>query len=351
MEDRSGLSAQISRRGFLGSAAVAGAAVLAPGLSTSAFGVTSAPKPNSTINGVRLGINAPYSFRGENTTAEETLQAMVQLGLSWVELRGPAIEGYAGLPEAPAAPRPARAAAGGGAGGRQPATPEQAAARQAAQKARADEIRRWRLSQSMDRFHDLRRMYEQAGVTIQLVKFPDLSASMSDDEAAYIFEVAKALGADAITLEPPLSTTKRLGQLAAKHRVMLGYHGHDQVDEVERFGRAGAFEQAFFYSPFNGANVDIGHWTAGNNTSPAWFLKEYSTRITNVHLKDRKKNHGPNVPWGQGDTPLREILLLMRDQKYEFQATIEMEHPIPAGSTVMAEVAKCVQYAKDILNS
>jgi sugar phosphate isomerase/epimerase len=342
MEDRNGQSGQMSRRGFLGSAAAAGLATFAPGMAPSAFAAGAAPKPNSTINGVRLGINAPYSFHGQFPTAEETLQAMVQLGLSWVELRGPAIEGFAGLPEAPARPR-----GGQGQGGQQ----QSAEARAAARKARDEEVRRWRLSQSMDRYHDLRRMYEDAGVHIQLVKFPDLSAAMSDDEAAYIFEVAKALGAEGITLEPPLSETKRLGQLAAKHRVMLGYHGHDQVENVEKFGRAGAFEQAFFYSPFNGANVDIGHWTAGNNTSPAPFIREYSNRITNVHLKDRKKNHGPNVPWGQGDTPLREILHLMRDNKYEFQATIEMEHPIPEGSTMMAELAKCVQYAKDILNS
>jgi sugar phosphate isomerase/epimerase len=347
MEDRNGQTGQMSRRGFLGSAAAAGVATLAPGLAPSAFAAASAPKPNSTINGVRLGLNAPYSFHGQFPTAEETLQAMVQLGLSWVELRGPAIEGFAGMPAAPQRQRGGQAPGGQQQGGQQ----QSAEARAAARKAYDEEVRRWRLSQSMDRYHELRRMYENAGVNIQLVKFPDLSASMSDDEAAYIFEVARALGAEGITLEPPLTETKRLGQLAAKHRIMLGYHGHDNVEDVQKFGRAGAFEQAFFYSPFNGANVDIGHWTAGNNTSPAPFIKEYSNRITNVHLKDRKKNHGPNVPWGQGDTPLREILHLMRDNKYEFQATIEMEHPVPEGSTMMAELAKCVQYAKDILNS
>jgi sugar phosphate isomerase/epimerase len=349
MEERNGSSDRISRRGFLGSAAVAaGAVAFAPAPAHAAFAPAAAPRPDSTINGVKLGINAPYSFRGENTSAEDTLKAMVELGLSWVELRGPAIEEYAGLPAAPPVARRPAAPAGGA---RPQPTPEQVAERQAAQKRRAEEIRSWRLSQSMDRFHDLRRMYEQAGVNIQLVKFPDLSAEMSDDEAAYIFEVAKALGAEGITLEPPLSETKRLGQHASKHRVMLGYHGHAEIHDVEKFGRAGAFEQAFFYSPFNGANVDIGHWTAGNNTSPAGFIREYSNRITNLHLKDRKKNQGPNVPWGEGDTPLREILQLMRDQKYEFQATIEMEHPIPAGSTVMAELAKCIAYAKQVLNS
>ena len=194
-------------------------------------------------------------------------------------------------------------------------------------------------------------MYERAGVAIQLVKFPDLTADLSDDEADYIFQVAQALGASAITTEPPLSHTKRLGQIAARHRIMIGYHGHDDVDIVERFGRAGAFEQAFFYSPYNGANVDIGHWMAGNNTSPEPFIREYSHRITNLHIKDRRRNHGPNVPWGQGDTPVAQILRMMRDEKYTFQATIEMEHPIPPGSSVLAELAKCIEFAKEALNS
>ena len=93
------------------------------------------------------------------------------------------------------------------------------------------------------------------------------------------------------------------------------------------------------------------HYVAGTGQSPVPFIEKHHARIFSMHLKDRKKDQGPNVPWGEGDTPLREILQLMRDQKYGFQATIEMEHPIPAGSTVMAELAKCIAYAKQALNS
>lgn len=334
-------TAGLTRRGFISGAATAAAGTyaFAPGLVSDASAMQQAAKPNSTINGVRLGINAPYSFRGQFTSAEETLRAMLQLGLSWVELRGPSIEGFAGLPEAPALPPNG------------PAGSPAAAARQAAQRQRAEQVTRWRLSQSMDRYKELRRMYETAGVNIQLVKFPDLTANLSDDEAAYIFEVAKALGAEAITTEPPLSHTKRLGQIASKHRIMIGYHGHAAVTEVEAFGRPGSYEQAFFYSPFNGANVDIGHWIAGNNVSPEPFIREYAHRITNLHIKDRKKNQGPNTPWGEGDTPIADILRLMRDQKYTFQATIELEHPIPPGSNVMAELARTIEFAKRALNS
>ena len=100
-----------------------------------------------------------------------------------------------------------------------------------------------------------------------------------------------------------------------------------------------------------GINLDLGHYTAGTNESPIPFLKKNHARITSMHMKDRKyeKNGGDNLPWGQGDTPIREALQLMKKEKYKFPATIELEYKIPEGSTVMAEMAKCVQYCKDSL--
>lgn len=320
----------ISRRGFIGAAA-AGAYALASERELMAAAPQRLRRPDSTINGVKVGLIAPYAFRGEATTAGVILERMVQLGLSWVELQSPPIEAFAGAPQGPGR-------------GPQAATPEQQAARRSA----AEELRRWRLSASMDRFRELRRMYEDAGVTIDIVKF-GLGPGMTDDETEYAFEVAKAVGAYAITCEPPVSETKRLGQLAARHKIMLGYHGHANVTGVEAFARPGSWEQAFFYSPFNGANLDIGHFTAGNSRSPVDFIREYHPRITNLHLKDRKVDQGPNLRWGEGDTPIREVLQLMRREKYPFMATIELEYPIPSGSSVMAELAKCVDFCRKAL--
>ena len=96
-------------------------------------------------------------------------------------------------------------------------------------------------------------------------------------------------------------------------------------------------------------NLDIGHFTAASFDAVS-YIREHHDHITHVHLKDRKANNGPNMPWGQGDTPIREILLMMKQEKYRFQATIEMEYPVPEGSTLLAEIAKCVQYCKDILS-
>ncbi len=223
-------------------------------------------------------------------------------------------------------------------------TPEQ----EAAMRARADELRKWRLSASMDKFKALRKKYEDRGVTIDIVKF-GLGPNMTDDEIDYCFQVAKALGSRFITCEPPVSETRRIGAFAEKHKIMAGYHGHSNVTGMEAFGRPGAWEQAFFYSKYNGANIDIGHFTAGNSLSPAAFVRQYHDRITNLHLKDRKKDQGPNMPWGQGDTEIKQILQLMKKEKYDFMGAIELEYPIPEGSDAMTELAKCVQYCKDAL--
>jgi hypothetical protein len=39
----------------------------------------------------------------------------------------------------------------------------------------------------------------------------------------------------------------------------------------------------------------------------------------------------------------------MKKEKYPFQGTIEFEYPVPAGSSVMREIAKCVQFCRDAL--
>ena len=103
------------------------------------------------------------------------------------------------------------------------------------------------------------------------------------------------------------------------------------------------------YSPYNGINLDIGHFIAGNSKSPVEFLKKHVDRITHIHLKDKKLNNGPNAVWGQGDTPIKEVLQLMKKEKYPFQGTIEFEYPVPEGSTVMKEIARCVDYCREAL--
>ena len=297
-----------------------------------------AAKPNSIFGGVQVGINAPYSFHNIPGGADDILAYMTQLNLSATELRLQPVEAYLNAPmpwTAPAVPRGTQ---------RPPLTAEQ----KAEQTSAAAAIQKWRLSRSMDDFKAFRKKYEDAGVLIQIVKYDGIDA-MADDVVDYCFQVARSLGAYAISCEIPVSRTRRLGEFAAKHKMKVGYHGHGNLTNPEAFGRLAAWEQAFTYSDYNCANVDIGHFFAATGTSPAEWIKAHHDRVTHVHLKDRKVNNGPNMPWGQGDTPIREILLMMKKERYQFQATIEMEYPVPEGSTLLAEIGKCVQYCMDIL--
>ena len=165
---------------------------------------------------------------------------------------------------------------------------------------------------------------------------------MSDEELDYAFALAKALGGRAISSE--ISTKgeelKRLGQFADKHQFMVGYHGHATTTPEH-------WEKAFSFAKHNGANVDLGHFVAGNNVSPVPFIKQYHDRITHVHLKDRKMHNGPNTPFGEGDTPIAEVLRLIRDNHWNIQGTIEFEYKVPAGSTRMAEIARALKYCRD----
>jgi sugar phosphate isomerase/epimerase len=79
------------------------------------------------------------------------------------------------------------------------------------------------------------------------------------------------------------------------------------------------------------------------------FIEKHHGRITSMHLKDRKLNEGPNLLWGQGDTPIKEVLQLMKRDKHFYPATIELEYNTPPGSSVMAELAKCLDYCRNAL--
>jgi sugar phosphate isomerase/epimerase len=287
--------------------------------------------PDSRIAGVQIGIIAPYAFRGTAESAEEILAAVVKLGIDAVELQSPPAEVFAGAPPAP----PRR---GGDPGRRREPTPEQRAARRAWTEA----LSRWRLAAPVERFAALRRMYGEAGVRIYAFKLP-LTEAMPDAEYDYCFEAAKALGANHVTMELN-ENTERVGRFAAKHEVRVGYHNHTQVDEH-------SWDAALAQSPWNGINLDIGHFTAAISRSPMPFIEKHHARITSVHFKDRRYGDagGDNLPWGQGNTPLAEVLELMKRERYAFPATIELEYPVPEGSSVEAELRRCLDYCREAL--
>ena len=284
-------------------------------------------KPNSTIDGVDLG-TITYSYRSmPDQSAEAILRYVLDSGISRIEFMGGPVEAFAGAPQAAAGRR-----------GQLP-TPEQ----QAAQRVAADSLRAWRTSVSMDRFRALRKMFNDAGVTIYAWK--QLTPNMSDAEMEYVFNVAEALGCTHTTLEliDDQDQLRRIGQFAEKKKIYAAYHTHLQ-------GSMTAFDQAFAISKGNTANVDLGHFVAAGG-DPVAFIKKFNGRISSVHLKDRTTpaNGQHNLPWGTGNTPLKEILLTMRRDKHTYPAAIELEYDVPAGSDAVRETVKCLDFCKAAL--
>ena len=301
-------------------------------LALAALPATLLAKPDSKWGGVQIGINVPYSYRGLPGDADHILEYTTGLGLSAVELRSQPVEAFFGASNSSRIGTP------------RAKTDEE----KAALVAGADALEKWRLAAPVDKFKEFRKKYEDAGIAIQIVKFDGVD-KMKDEVVDYAFGLAKALGAHALSCEIPLSKTEWLGKFATKHKLMVGYHGHTNITSPEAFAKPESWEKAMSYSKYNGINLDLGHFTAANNTSPIPFMKKYADRITHVHIKDRKLSNGPNVPFGQGDTPIKEVLQMMKEKKYKFQGTIEYEYPLPEGSTVLKEIAKCVEYCKNCL--
>lgn len=310
-------------------------------------------KPNSDFKGVMIGA-ITYSFRSLPGSAEETLKYCLECGISGIELMSNVAESYAGAPlpagrglrpGGPGGPPP-----GGPGGGRSQMTPEM---RESMRK-RAEEITTWRLAASMDKYKAFRKMYEDAGVKIYAFKLPP-TLEMQDAEYEYIWNVAETMGANHITMELPTDDAllQRVAEYAAKRKLAIAFHTHGQ-------GGASGFDKVLAASGYTALNFDVGHYYGVNGQSPVPLIEKYHDRIASLHLKDRKGpgisaessgpgRGGPNMPWGQGETPLKEILQLMRRNKYKFPASIEYEYNTPEGSDVLTEIKKCVKYCKDAL--
>ena len=305
-----------SRRSFLlkGSIATMGLLMARPAIWAQSLNF--AEKPNSKFFGVQIGVTT-YSYRSMPHDIKQLLQFILDDGINAIELKGAPMEAYAGKPSD------------------------------------AKQVAEWRAGVSMDKFKEVKKMYNKAGVTIYAFK-PDnaLGVDNTDAEIEYALRAGKALGANCVTVELPKESaqTQRLGLLAAKHKMYIGYHAHTQATDT-------AWDEALNQSPYNSMNLDCGHYiAAGENNTKESLLALIETkhdRITSLHLKDRKlkKNGGANVPWGEGDTPIKKILNLLKEKKYKFPATIELEYKIPAGSDAVKETKRCVEYGKHALGA
>ena len=213
----------------------------------------------------------------------------------------------------------------------------------------------WRSNVSMKDFKNVKKQFKNQGINIFAYKPYCMAPNNSDGEIEYAMKATKALGADYLTAElTTKENTKRISQFAEKHNVNIGYHAHLQASDT-------AWDFALDNSKKNFINLDVGHYIAARkeNTKETllnFILKNHS-RICSLHLKDRQAakplNLGAsdNQIWGKGDTPITEVLQLVRDNSFKFTSSVELEYRIPDGSNRVNEVIRCYEYCNQALNS
>lgn len=206
------------------------------------------------------------------------------------------------------------------------------------------QLREWREKTPIAEFREVKTKFDRAGIRLCAynISFKD---DFSDAEIERGFEMASALGAPVITASANTAVVKRVAPVAARRKMVVAMHNHSRVDPNE-FATPEDFTAAMNISPSIGVNLDIGHFTAANFDAVA-FLQSHHERIVTLHIKDRKRNDGPTVPFGDGDAPIGPVLRMVRDRKWSIPANIEYEYE---GRDTVAEVRRCLDFCRKQLD-
>lgn len=263
-----------------------------------------AAKPNSKFLGVQIGAQS-YSFR--DRSLDDAIKAYVEVGINSCEMWSGHVE--------PKGLKP-------------------------------DELRKWRLSVSLDEFKGVRKKFDAAGVQLYAFNY-SFRENFTDEEIERGFKIAQALGVKVITASSNVSTAKRVDPFARKYKIRVGMHNHSRIVANE-FATPDDFAAAMNgMSEYICINLDIGHFTAAN-FDPVDYLSKNASRIVTLHIKDRKKNQGDNVVFGEGDTPIKSVLELLKKNKWKIPANIEYEYK---GADTIAEMKRCLAYCKQALGA
>ena len=213
----------------------------------------------------------------------------------------------------------------------------------------------WRAKVEPEKLYaDVRALYADHGVDIHILK-PECNLdgrdAQTDAEIEYWFKAAKALGAKAMTRELPNVAKlkdaekglRRIAKFCDRYDIDLAFHNHTQLNATTYDSPLLDISDRFKI------NFDIAHYVAANEDDPLVFVKKYHDRIASIHVKDRRRKNGPELPFGTGDTDLKGLFALLRSERLDIPCDIELEFAIPAGSDAVRETAKCRDWCQNCL--
>ncbi len=264
---------------------------------------------DSTVRGVTIGVQS-YSFR--DRPLDEAIQAIKAVGIGSCELWSGHIE-------------PLRELRG--------------------QEDGRKKLRAYRLETPLSKYEEIGTKFHGAGIELGALNY-SFRDDFTDAEIVRGFEMAKAMGAKAITASGTISVAKRVNPVAKRYEMLVGMHNHSRIRENE-FATPADFAAASEGHDNIAVNLDIGHFVAAG-FDPIDYIRKNHGRIVALHIKDREANQGDNVSFGDGDTPIRETLQMLRDNAYDIPANIEYEYK---GNDSVEEVRRCFAYCKQALES
>ena len=198
----------------------------------------------------------------------------------------------------------------------------------------------------MDKYKEIRKLFNSKGVKIHILKLGD--KSWSDEEIDYAFNACKAVGAVGISMEISEEAGKRMEPFAEKHKMYVIFHNHGQPGDPNF-----SFDKVLALGPKLMLNFDAGHYFGATGINPNLLIERLYNRIISIHVKDKTgpkaTDPNKNQQWGKGETPVVEMLQLIQKKGWPIYCDIELEYPVPEGSDAVKEVAKCVDYCRATL--
>jgi sugar phosphate isomerase/epimerase len=195
----------------------------------------------------------------------------------------------------------------------------------------------------VDQFHDIRKKFDGAGIQVYGISgFRGGTA----EQLSRAFEIAGILGARLVTLTVTLPEARAIAPLVEKSKFTVGIQGNPSMNPTnsDTIARPEQYEETLSLSKRYELSFDIGD-AVGGGYDVLKFLEAHHDRIALLYLKDRRKDR-TSVPWGQGDTPIAEILRMIRDRKYPIRCFVDCDYPTTDRA---ADVKHSFEYAKKSL--
>ncbi|MFL6214613.1 MAG: sugar phosphate isomerase/epimerase family protein [Blastocatellia bacterium] len=204
------------------------------------------------------------------------------------------------------------------------------------QKAGLSSVELWNghldpMKTSEAQFKAVKKKFDDAGIHVSAycVNFPK---DASDEHLDRGYNGALLLGTHVMTASVQKSLVARLDQWSQKYKIRMGLHNHWFGEEWYKGDRTQEYETPDDFlnlfkttSTYMNANLDVGHFAAAGY-DPVAFLRQHHDRIVSLHVKDRDRDaKRTNRRFGQGATPVVEVMRACKEVKFKYAANLEYE--------------------------